>query len=129
MLEQELGVGDGGARGGVCGDGADLIEWLLRDELDGADVAERGDGAAGDDEEIRGEGGDGDEAEVGLVGEEFAGALGGLGEVELVAFGEMGGVRGVVEVPHERGGIEEVDCGYAKRHLLLVYGKATASAP
>ena len=89
--------------------------WLLHDELDGADAVERGDGAAGDDGERGREGGDGDEAEVGAAFVEFDGALRGLGVVELIALGE-GGVRGwVFEVPHERGGVEEVDGGDTER--------------
>jgi hypothetical protein len=46
----------------------------------------------------------------------LARALGGLGEVKGVALGEQVGVGRVVEVPHERRGVEEVDCGYAERH-------------
>ena len=86
---------------------------MFDDELDGADFVERGDGAAGDDGEVRGEGGDGDEAEVGAGGEEFGGAEGGLGVVEGVALGEFCGEGRVLEVPHERRGVEEVNGGYA----------------
>ena len=76
-------------------------------------MVERGDGAAGDDGEVGGEGGDGDEAEIGAAGEEFFGAQGGLGVVEVVALGECGGEGWVFEVPHERSGVEEVDGGDA----------------
>ena len=86
---------------------------VLDDELDGADFVEGGYGAAGDDGEVGGEGGDGDEAEVGAAGEEFVGAERGLGVVEGVALGECGGEGRVLEVPHERRGVEEVDGGYA----------------
>jgi hypothetical protein len=37
-----------------------------------------------------------------------------LGGVDLVAGGESGGERGMVEVPHEGSGIEEVDGGDAQ---------------
>ncbi len=109
VAEEELGVGGRRAGSGVGRDGADLRERQLADELDGTDRVEAGDGAVGDDGELGGEGGDGDEAEVGLAGEELGGALGRQHVVEVVA-----GVGG--EVPHERGGVEEVDGGYAERH-------------
>ena len=46
--EDELGVGDGAAGGGVGGDGADGGEGVggFDDELDGADLGERGDGSS-----------------------------------------------------------------------------------
>jgi hypothetical protein len=34
--------------------------------------------------------------------------------VELVALGQAGGERRVLEVPHEGSGIEEVDCCYSE---------------
>ena len=102
--EEELGVGEGAARGGVGGDGGRWCGGWSRvcgdrapacyDELDGADAVERGDGAAGDDGEIGRERGDGDEAEVGAAVEELVGAEGGGGGVELVALGEGGGGGG-----------------------------------
>ena len=60
FAEEDLRVGEGTAGGGVGGDGADLGEGvcgifggagLLDDEQDGADVVQRGNGAAGDDGE------------------------------------------------------------------------------
>jgi len=86
---------------------------------------QRGDRAAGDDAELRCERGDGDEAQVGAAGEQIGGALRGGGEVELVACGQLCVEGRVVEVPHQRGGIEEVDGGYAERHTfsLPVCGK------
>ncbi len=79
------------------------------DEEDGADAVAGGDGASGDDGERRGVGGDGDESQVGFAGGQFGGAFGrGVGG-EGVAGGEIGAVRLVVEGPHERGGIEEVN--------------------
>ncbi len=83
------------------------INWMERTSLEG------GDGAAGDDGEVGSEGCDGDEAEVGAAGEELVCAEGWLGVVEGVVFGERGGERRVLEVPHEGSGIEEVDGGYA----------------
>ncbi len=86
-------------------------------------MVEGGDGAAGDDAEVWGEGGDGDEAKVGSAFEQVAGAVGGCGEVEVVAGGE-GGLEGrVVEVPHERGGVQEVDGGYAEGHRVEFRGQ------
>jgi len=116
FAEEDFGVGERAARGGVGCDGADRAEGVGRfdDELDGADFVERGDGAAWDDGEIGREGGDGDEAEVGSGGEELVGAECGLGVVEAVALGESGGERRVLEVPHEGSGVEEVDGGDAE---------------
>ncbi len=87
VVEENLSVGDGAARGDVGGDGLYVgeRERLLDDELDRAYAAEAGDGAAGDDAELGREGGDGDEAEVGAAGEELGGALRGGGEVQVVA--------------------------------------------
>ena len=120
LLEEDLGVGERAAGCGVGCDGADggegavdegevggallphLFEmWGTRclwpsqldNELDGADCIQRGDGAVGDDGQLGGERGDGDEAEIGAAGEEFFGAEGGLGGVNLVAGGEGGGER------------------------------------
>ena len=100
VLEEDAGVGDGAAAGGVGGDGADLLEGfgggepvgILDEEQDAADFVEGGDGAAGDDGEVGGEGGDGDEAEVGGAGVELVGADGGRGVVDVVVLAE-GGVR------------------------------------
>lgn len=76
-------------------------------------MVERGDGAAGHDSEGRREGGDGNEAEIGAAAEEIFGALRGLGVVKDVALGKPGVAGRVLEVPHERGGIEELDGGDA----------------
>src|SRR5260370_41868152 len=112
FAEQDFGVGEGAAGGGVGGDGADGAEGVRRfrvgrfnDELDGADFVERGDGTAGDDGEIGREGGDGDEAEICAGGEEFVGAERRLSVVESVALGERGGEwRGVPGPPAGGGG-------------------------
>ena len=111
VAEEHLGVGDRRAGGGVRGDRADLgeREGGFDDELDRSHAVQAGDGAAGHDAELGGEGGDGDEAEVGTVLEEVARALGGGGEVDVVALGEGGGEGWVVEVPHEGRGVEEID--------------------
>ena len=82
------------------------------EELDRTHAIERGDGAAGDDGELRSKGSDGDESEIGATGEELVGAESRSGVMELVVFGKGGGERRMLEVPHERSRIEEVDCGY-----------------
>ena len=115
FAEEDFGVGEGTAGGGVGGDGLDGVQCMRRfeNELDGADVVERGDGAAGHDSEGRREGSDGNEAEIGAAAEEIFGALRGLGVVKDVALGKPGVAGRVLEVPHERGGIEELDGGDA----------------
>ena len=67
FAEENFGVGERAARGGVGGDRFYCGErvWGFDDELDGADFIERRDGAAGDDGEIRGERGDRNKAEIG----------------------------------------------------------------
>jgi hypothetical protein len=111
FAEENFGIGERAARGGVGGDGFYCGERVrgFDDELDGADFIERRYGAAGDDGEIRGERGDGNEAEIGASAEEFVGTERGLRVVEGVAFGESGGEWRVLEVPHERSGVEEVN--------------------
>ncbi len=118
MPKEDLGIGDGGAGGGVCGECADAGEGgsavLPDEEEDGADVMEGGDGAVGEDDEGVSEGSDGDEAEVGLPGEELGGAEGGCGGVDAVAVMEGFGQGWVGEVPHEGCRVEEVDGGNAE---------------
>ena len=121
FAEEDFGVGERAAGGGVGSDGFYGVEGMrgfrvprLYDELDGADFVERGDGAARDDGERRRERGDGDEAEVGACGEKLVGAEGRLGVVEGVALGEIAGEGWMFEVPHEGSGIEEVDGGDAE---------------
>lgn len=81
LAEENIGVGERAARGFVGGDGADGLERdggigcvAANDELDGAHVIERGDGAVWDDGKIGRERCDGDKAEVGAGGEELVGA-------------------------------------------------------
>ena len=116
LAEEDLKIGNGAAGGGIGRDGANGGKGVgvFDEEEDGADVVERGDGAAGDDGERGGEGGDGNEAEVGVTGEELVGAEGGCGVVDGVAGGEDRGDGRVLEVPHERGGVEEADGGDAE---------------
>lgn len=118
LVKEDAGVGDGGAAGCVCGDGANLAEWLAgaADEQQRADAGFGGDGAAGEHAQAGcgGERGDGDEADVGLAGGEAVGALGGEQVVDLVALGERAGEGWVLEVPHEGRGIEEADGGDAQ---------------
>jgi len=117
-VEEDAGVGDGGAAGGVGCHGAECGEGLrgAADEEQGAHAAFGGDGAAGQDLEAGscGEGGDGDEADVGVTAGETGGACGGGHTVDLVAQGERGIQGRVFEVPHERRGIEKVDGGDAQ---------------
>ena len=46
---------------------------------------------------------------------EAVGALGGEHPLEVIAGGEGGFLGLVLEVPHERGWVQEADCGYAER--------------
>ena len=111
LAEEELCIGERTAGGGVGGDGLDGAQGMRRfqDQLDGANVVERSDGAAGNDGELGREGGDGDEAEVGAAFEQVDGALGGLGVVEGEAGGEVGVCGRMLKVPHERRGIKKID--------------------
>ncbi len=62
------------------------------------------------------------------------GALGGQHPVNLIARGERGIKRRMLEVPHQRGGIEEADGGNAQAgwgreiHLLLDYSRKRNNA-
>ena len=56
-----------------------------------------------------GQSGDGDEADVGLAGGEARGALGGHHAVDAIAAGERGVEGRMLEIPHQRGGIEKVN--------------------
>jgi len=115
FAKENLGVREGTARGRVGSYRSDCFESMacFDDELNRADAVERGDGATGDDGEIGRERSDGDKAEVRATGEEFVGAERRFGVVKGIAFGEFGRERRVLEVPHERGGIEEADGGDA----------------
>jgi hypothetical protein len=129
LVEEDLRVGKGTAgcrvgrnsadrgEGVVCLIGCKLLvllpDWKLNDELDGADAVRRGDGAAGDDGQFGRERRDRDEPKVGSAGQEFVGAQRRLGVVDVVALGERGVEGRMLEVPHERGGVEEIDGGYA----------------
>ena len=114
LAEEDLGICEGAARGGVGCDGANVFEGvgLFDDELDGADAVERGDGAAGDDREIGCKRSDRDEAQVGAAAEKLVGAEGGFGVMKAVVLGEICREGRMLEVPHERGWIEKVDGGY-----------------
>lgn len=120
VVKKNARVCGGGTRGGVEGDAANVaqVAILAGDEEDGADVIAGCDGASGDDEQagLRGVGGDGDETDVGLAGGEFGGADGGCGPGDLVACSEFLLCWWVLEVPHERGGVEEGDGSNAELH-------------
>jgi hypothetical protein len=123
-VEEDAGVGEGGAAGGVGGDGAQGGERLggAADEEQGAHAAFGGDGAAGKDAQAGGggEGGDGDEADIGGSAGQAGGAFGGRHAVDLIAEGERGAERRVLEVPHEGRGVEEVDGGDAQAGFGVV---------
>ncbi len=118
LMKEDARVGEGGAAGGVGGHGAQCGEGLAgaADQQQRAHAAFRGDGAAGQDAQagIGGQGGDGDEADVGRAGGQPRRALGGRHAVDLIALGEFGIEGRVLEVPHERRGVEEVDGGDAE---------------
>ena len=124
VLEEDVRVGGGAARGGVGGDGGDVresfgdgeIRGIFDEEKNAADLAERGDGAAGDDGELGRELGDGDEAEVGGAGVELARAVRGRGVVELVARAQSGGGGFVLEVEEEGAGFRKEMAADAKGH-------------
>ena len=122
LVEEDAGVGDGGAAGGVCGNGAEGFKRLVgaADQEQGTDAALGGDGAAGQNAEAGrgGEGGDGDEADVGGSSGQALGAFGGGHAVDLI-FGSERVVEGrVFEVPHEGGWVQEADGGYAETSIL-----------
>jgi hypothetical protein len=104
VLEEDAGVGDGTAAGGVGGDGADLFEGF-------------GDGKAGgifdeqEDAALGGEGRDGDEAEVGCSGVELGGTDGGRGVMHIVVGAESGGGGLVFEVVEQRSRVQKSDGG------------------
>jgi len=123
VVEEDAGIGDGGAACGVGCYGAERGEGLrgAANEEQGTDTALGGDGAAGENAQGRvgGEGGDGDEADVGVPGvirtEGEAGcALRGRHSFDFVAEGEWVAEGRVLEVPHEGRGVEEVDGGDAE---------------
>ncbi len=91
---------------------------VLHQQQDAAHLAERGDGAAGDDGELRRERGDGDEAEVGGAGVQLRGAGGGQRVVHVVVRAKLRRRGVVLEVVEQRRGIEERDGGDAKRHKI-----------
>lgn len=92
FAKENLGVGEGTARGGVGGDGPYRAKGMgfLDDELNGANMAERGDGAARNNGKIGIECGDGDEAEVGASAEQFFGTERRQRGVQAVALGQFG---------------------------------------
>ena len=108
VLQEHAGEDDGGARGGIGGDGANLLDGDFADEKDGLNGAAGGDGDVGNDDEIgNGRVGDGrDDADVGGAFEQSARTSGGDGVVDVEILGEFGGGL-VLEAPHERCGVEK----------------------
>lgn len=104
LAEQDFGVSERTARGGIRGDGADRFEGMagFDDELDGANTVERSDRAAGDNRQLRGKRGDGDEPKVGASTEEFVRAKRRFRVVEGIALGKLRRQRRVFEIPHQR---------------------------
>jgi hypothetical protein len=124
VLEKNVRVGGGAARGGVSRDGANVrerfgdreIRRILDEQKNAAYLAKRGDGAAGHDGEFRRELGDGNEPEVGGARVEFTCAVRGRCVVELVLRAKSGCCGVVLKVEEEWGRIQEGDGGNAKRH-------------
>ena len=92
VLEEDAGVGDGAAAGGVGCDAADArqgvgdgcVAGIFDEQKNAADFDPRSDGAAGDDGELGCEGRDGDQAEIGCAGVEFGCADGGRRVMHVV---------------------------------------------
>jgi hypothetical protein len=117
-----------GERG--CGRGPGWCGWRCRrprsagmeplagaaNQQQGAHAALGGDGAAGQNAQAGGGGqsGDGDEADVGRARSQARGALGGRHAIDLIAEGELGIERRVLEVPHQGRGVEKADGGDAQ---------------
>ena len=121
VLEEDAGVGDGTAAGGVGGDAADAgesigggqVAGILDEQEDTADLVERGDGAAGDDGECGCEGCDGDEAEVGGAAVELGSADRGQGVMHVVVLAQRCGCGLMFKVEEQWSGIQERDGGDA----------------
>jgi hypothetical protein len=86
---------------------------MFDEELNRTDSIKGGDGAARDDGQLRSKRSDGNESKIGATGKELVGTESRCGVMELIVFGQCGGERRMLEVPHERSRIEEVDGGYA----------------
>lgn len=95
---------------------------VVDEQEDAADVVERGDGAAGHDDEAGLELGDGNEAEVGVAGVELARAVGRGGVVEGVVGAERRGGGRVLEVIEQRSRVEEGDGCDAEGHGSILLG-------
>ena len=116
-MEEDAGVGEGGAAGCVGGYGAEGSDGLAgaANKEQGADVIPGCDGTAGKNTQPGGGGkcGNGDETDVGGSRGQARGALGGGHAVYLVAAGEHGFEGRMFKVPHEGSGIQEADGGNA----------------
>ena len=113
LMEEDSGVGYGGAAGNVGGDGAERGQRLRSapDEQQRAHTALRGDGAARKNAKrgIGGQGGNGNEADIGGAVCEALRALRRSHPVNAVAASEIPIQGRVLEIPHERCGIEKAD--------------------
>ena len=86
---------------------------LLNDEMNGANEAERSNRAAGDDGKIGIKRSDWNQTEIGTPAKQLFGAERRQRVVQVVALGQCGGERRVLEVPHERSGVEKLNSSYA----------------
>jgi hypothetical protein len=128
VLEEDAGVGGGAARGGVGGDGADLLECvfcgeasgIFYEQKDAADLVQGGNGAPGHDGEVWRQGGDGDKAEVGGAGVELGGAGRGQRVVDVVPFAQSESGRLMLEVVEQGSGVQKRDGRDAQGHSLIV---------
>ena len=118
VVEEDAGVGQGGAAGHVRGHRAQGSQRLAGSP----DQQQRPDPALGGDHATRqnaqagmgGQGGDGDQADVGRARREPVGALGRKHAINLIALGERSFEWRMLEIPHQRRGIEKTDGGDAQ---------------
>ena len=121
MAKENAGVSQGSAAGHVGGHCAQGMKPLrgAANQQQGANAALGGDGAAGQDAQAWycGQCGDGDEADVGFARGQLGGAFGGRHAVNLIAECEWGLKGRVLEVPHQRRGVQKADGGNAQTGL------------
>ena len=109
LVEEDAGIGQGGAAGDVGGYRMDGGEELAgaADEKQRTHAAFGGDGAAGEDVQAGcgGEGGDGDKADVGSSGGQPVSTLGGSHAIDAIAESELAVEGRMFKIPHEGSGI------------------------
>ena len=113
VADHDLQIGERRPRGGVCGDGTDGVPpgGFAKDQQEGANGALRRNGTARHDAEsgVFGEGGGGDQSQVGRAGRQALGTLRGHHAFDLVAIPKHRGLWRMVEVPHQRRGVQKAD--------------------